>query len=160
MKKILLFTGIIALALTSCKKEETPVNPATPSLNEQAASLIKKADNNLYNQIYTPHTQKVADPLPDVVISSGAFVVIDGNPDDGTCLPSQTICFIDVIFNKVVTNGGGNNGITVINSDYSDKYDGNTTALLLLNSKPIQLFSITSLNVSFVQGTENVSWTR
>ena len=51
MRKLLIFASI-ALAFTGCKKEEVSVVQQSTSINKQVADVIKKADADLYDQIY------------------------------------------------------------------------------------------------------------
>ena len=142
MKKIILFSGIIAMAFTACKKEEAvkPLSPATSAPTE----------NRLTGQANQGNTSNGTAKTTHVSIVPGVYVYTT-DVTQGTCFSSNNACFV------VVSALG--TGTTTITSNYSNTYPPNT-AQATVYTNPSQQFYITSLNVTFNGANADVKMVR
>ncbi len=148
MRKLLIFASI-ALAFTGCKKEEVSVVQQSTSINKQVADVIKKADADLYDQIYNNTNSKK--PKPSIKYCPGVFVILQGDPASGTCFPNQNVCFVIITFGPLVEGGDDGPAHSQITSNLIENYEEGDFATLILNTPhnnpPTK--GVRSLNVNF-----------
>lgn len=151
MKKLIL-SACVAIALVGCEKKEaglTPTSPQNISIKEQVASVIQKADADLYRKIYLSGQNEKA-PKPSVKYCPGVFVILDHDVASGTCFPNQNVCFIIIGPAKSGTGGVQPPETTPITSDLNEVYGNDALAELIINSSPVpQVKQVSALNVSF-----------
>lgn len=148
MKKIF-FLAMLVITFASCKKEQ--INPANVTsqpmdLSAQTAALLKKADKNLYNQVYT---QVAGQKRPYVSVKAipGIFYIPGTGIDDATCWPSFNVCMVVVSAAKYIDE----DDVTpdeeyTITGDYSETFGNDVVASLVINSDPAQKYTITSIS--------------
>jgi len=153
MKTKLILLACISIALTSCKKDEAQLaQPQTPtiSIEEQVADLIKKADKNLYDEVYNQNsTINRETKEPEVIIYHGVFVADHGDIASGYCQPHPTNpCFVTIIFGEGGADGGEVN-VEVFNGENSEQvYSEEDHARLILNTSSPVAYNITTLNTT------------
>jgi hypothetical protein len=131
MKKIILF-AVVCIAAVSCSKEKTcPVQPASSatSMEQQTADLIKKADKELYHNMY--ETKR---PRPIVKAIPGIFYIPSGGIDEATCWPAFNVCMVIVIERKSpIENVTGPEGGLFVNGEYNEVFPQDVIAELIIN---------------------------
>lgn len=109
----------------SCKKETGIDTPCTSQLSQkqQVAQIIQKADPMLYDKMYGNHTRT---KIIDTHVTPGVFHwPKSGQPEDGTCIGNQSICFIEVF--ALGTTGE----TTEMKHPLSETYDPENTTLII-----------------------------
>lgn len=146
MKKVILFT-FVTIAFVGCKKEEQATTLIqTPTTEIEIAQIIEKADSELFHRIYE---QKLPTE-PIVKYIKGIFVWNGTSGGTMSCNREvNTICMIEVVFPKLVTNSiGGNTEVNAINDTFTNNEEG----YLVLNEpvSPIskKVNSVTTTGVS------------
>jgi hypothetical protein len=150
MKKLFL-SACVAMALVSCKKEDTPlVQPTSSSVSmkEQVAALIQKTDVDLYNAIYINKDSK----KPIVTYIPGTYVILQGDVASGTCFQTNSVCFITISDPRSPQIDAGSPAIAAITSNVYEVYPEGYPSKLILNTSPFPVAkTIKSLSATFEQ---------
>ncbi|MBA3706465.1 MAG: hypothetical protein H0W84_11380 [Bacteroidetes bacterium] len=147
MKTKLIMLACISITFASCKKEGAelaqPLSP-TLSMDEQVADLIKRADKNLYDEVYGRHSERDLIPGKDYV--PGYFRIPEqdkngGDVSQGYCLQVNMVCvaIVSTPGSSRSSLSGGN-----LDTDVDLQFSAADNARLIINSPQPVVKSITS----------------
>lgn len=149
MKKLVLPIAFLAILIAGCKKENVqPVSSPALSMEQQVADLIAKGDPELYNKIYNRDPNSRA-PEPEVKITTGSFIILQGDVASGTCWPSTSVCHITVTWPALVTDSTEE---TYITSNYYAEFAERGEGEIIMNaSEPYTIHDLRSVDIRFIE---------
>ena len=150
MKTKLILLAFVSITIASCKKDAIQsAQPQSPtiSMNEQVADLIKRADKNLYEEVYGHNSERDIVPGKDYI--PGYFRIPGqgepgaGNVDDGYCAPVNAVCI-------AIVSAGLSNALpgSNLNSNVNLQFSAADNARLIINSPQPVVQSIKELRTS------------
>ncbi len=152
MKTKLILLACISVTFASCKKDAVQsAQPQSPtiSMNEQIADLIKRADKNLYDEVYNQNSTRatpVVTTIPGYYRIPGQGEPGGGSVDDGYCFQVPGVCMV------VVTSGAGRSGDPLVSNtitgNVTKTYSADDNARLIENTSSPVVQNIAGLSTT------------